>query len=340
MNILYAIQGTGNGHVSRAREVLPTLKKMANVDIFLSGGNSNIQLPFDINYKSKGLSFEYDKKGGLNYLKTFRKINFFDICKEIRDFPIEKYDLVINDFECISAYAAKNKNIPCISFSHQASLLSPNAPRPRGSHFLGDTILKNYAPSTYAVGLHFKSYDNFIYTPIIRKEIRQLNPIKLNHYTVYLPAVGTNEIVKLLSQIPQIRWEVFSRTNHFTQIEKNITIRPIQNDVFVQSLNSCQGLLTSAGFESPAEALYLGKKLFVIPIQGQFEQACNAEALAQLGIPTSSFSDKEILKKLNDWINSEQKNALNFPDITATLLETILYDNSRFLLPKSMDVKQ
>ena len=27
MNILYAIQGTGNGHVSRAREVLPTLKK-------------------------------------------------------------------------------------------------------------------------------------------------------------------------------------------------------------------------------------------------------------------------------------------------------------------------
>lgn len=340
MNILYAIQGTGNGHVSRAREVLPTLKKMANVDIFLSGGNSNIQLPFDINYKSKGLSFEYDKKGGLNYLKTFRKINFFDICKEIRDFPIEKYDLVINDFECISAYAAKNKNIPCISFSHQASLLSPNAPRPRGSHFLGDTILKNYAPSTYAVGLHFKSYDNFIYTPIIRREIRQLNPIKLNHYTVYLPAVGTNEIVKLLSQIPQIRWEVFSRTNHFTQIEKNITIRPIQNDVFVQSLNSCQGLLTSAGFESPAEALYLGKKLFVIPIQGQFEQACNAEALAQLGIPTSSFSDKEILKKLNDWINSEQKNALNFPDITATLLETILYDNSRFLLPKSMDVKQ
>ena len=70
MNILYAIQGTGNGHVSRAREVLPMLKKMANVDIFLSGGNSNIQLPFDINYTSKGLSFEYDKKGGLNYLKT------------------------------------------------------------------------------------------------------------------------------------------------------------------------------------------------------------------------------------------------------------------------------
>lgn len=332
MNILYAIQGTGNGHVSRAREVLPTLQKMANVDIFLSGGNSNIQLPFDINYKSKGLSFEYDKKGGLDYLKTFRKINFFDICKEIRDFPIEKYDLVINDFECISAYAAKNKNIPCISFSHQASLLSPNAPRPRGSHFLGNTILKNYAPSTYAVGLHFKSYDNFIYTPIIRKEIRQLNPIKLNHYTVYLPAVGTNEIVRLLSQIPQIRWDVFSRTNHFTQVEKNITIRPIQNDVFIQSLNSCQGLLTSAGFESPAEALYLGKKLFVIPIQGQYEQACNAEALAQLGIPISSFSDSEILIKLNDWINNEQKTALNFPDITASLLEKILFDNNRFLL--------
>ena len=337
MNILYAIQGTGNGHVSRAREVLPMLKKMANVDIFLSGGNSNIQLPFDINYISKGLSFEYDKKGGLNYLKTFRKINFFEICKEIRDFPVEKYDLVINDFECISAYAAKKKNIPCISFSHQASLLSPNAPRPKGSNFLGDTILKNYAPTSYAVGLHFKPYDNFIYTPIIRKEIRQLNPVKLNHYTVYLPAVGTHEIIKLLSQIPQIRWEVFSRTNHFTQVEKNITIRPVQNDVFIQSLSTCQGLLTSAGFESPAEALYLGKKLFVIPIQGQYEQACNAEALAQIGIPTSSFSDSNMVNKLTDWINNEQKTTLNFPDITSTLLEKILFDKSRFLLQKSMD---
>jgi len=294
-------------------------------------------LPFDINYTSKGLSFEYDKKGGLNYLKTFRKINFFEICKEIRDFPIEKYDLVINDFECISAYAAKNKNIPCISFSHQASLLSPNAPRPKGSHFLGDTILKNYAPTPYAVGLHFKSYDNFIYTPIIRKEIRQLNPVKLNHYTVYLPAVGTHEIIKLLSQIPHIRWEVFSRTNHFTQVEKNITIRPVQNDVFIQSLNSCQGLLTSAGFESPAEALFLGKKLFVIPIQGQYEQACNAEALAQIGIPTSSFCDSNILNKLTDWINNEQKTTLNFPDITSTLLEKILYDNSRFLIQKTVE---
>lgn len=335
MNILYAIQGTGNGHVSRAREVLPTLKKMANVDIFLSGGNSNIQLPFEINYTSKGLSFEYNKKGGLSYLKSFRKINFFDICKEIRDFPIEKYDLVINDFECISAYAAKNKNIPCISFSHQASLLSPNAPRPKGCNFLGDTILKNYAPTPSAVGLHFKPYDNFIYTPIIRKEIRQLNPVKLNHYTVYLPAVGTNEIIKLLSQIPHIRWEVFSRTNHFTQVEKNITIRPIQNDVFIQSLSTCQGLLTSAGFESPAEALYLGKKLFVIPIQGQYEQACNAEALSQLGIPISSFSDSEILIKLNDWINNEQKTTLNFPDITSSLLEKILFDNNRFQIQKS-----
>jgi UDP:flavonoid glycosyltransferase YjiC (YdhE family) len=33
MKILYAVQGTGNGHVSRACDVIPELKKYAQVDI-------------------------------------------------------------------------------------------------------------------------------------------------------------------------------------------------------------------------------------------------------------------------------------------------------------------
>jgi hypothetical protein len=52
MKVLYAIQGTGNGHVSRAREVIPVLKQLADVDVFLSGRNSNLNLPFDVDYSS------------------------------------------------------------------------------------------------------------------------------------------------------------------------------------------------------------------------------------------------------------------------------------------------
>ena len=40
MKILYAIQGTGNGHLSRAIDVIPDLKKIVKVDVFVSGQSS------------------------------------------------------------------------------------------------------------------------------------------------------------------------------------------------------------------------------------------------------------------------------------------------------------
>ena len=40
MKILYAIQGTGNGHLSRAHDILPELQKYGNVDIIISGTDS------------------------------------------------------------------------------------------------------------------------------------------------------------------------------------------------------------------------------------------------------------------------------------------------------------
>ena len=333
MKVLYAIQGTGNGHVSRAREVLPYLKKMADVDIFLSGGNSDIKLPFEINYFSKGLSFEYNKKGGLSHLKTISHLDPKRVRKEIKDFPAEKYDLIINDFECISAYAARRKQVPVMAFSHQVSLLSEYTPKPAGFNPLGEFILENYAPANYAVGLHFRAYDDYIFSPVIRQEVRQLQPFNLGHYTVYLPALGDRELLDVLTKIPEIRWEVFSKTTKYPYIERNVSIRPIQNDHFLRSLESCSGILTSAGFESPAEALFLEKKLFVIPIQGQYEQKCNAEALKHFGVPVAQKFGDDIIPQLKRWIERKQDIRVHFPNITEQLIESMLYDQDPFFLP-------
>ena len=77
--ILYAIQGTGNGHVARARELVPVLQKYADVDVFLSGDQSHLNFPFPIKYKSKGLTFVYDKSGAVNYWKTLWKNNLLAV---------------------------------------------------------------------------------------------------------------------------------------------------------------------------------------------------------------------------------------------------------------------
>ena len=56
MKIFYAIQGTGNGHLSRAVELYPFLKKYGEVDFFLSGSNTNLKNNLPIKYQSKGVS--------------------------------------------------------------------------------------------------------------------------------------------------------------------------------------------------------------------------------------------------------------------------------------------
>ena len=55
MKIFYAIQGTGNGHISRAVQLYPYLKKYGEVDFFLSGSNAQLNVDIPIKFKSKGV---------------------------------------------------------------------------------------------------------------------------------------------------------------------------------------------------------------------------------------------------------------------------------------------
>ena len=98
MKILYAVQATGNGHISRAMELLPFLKKYASVDIFLSGANSSLQLDAPIKFRSNGLCLYYNDQGSLNYGKMAGQFAPLRIGREVRDLPVEKYDLCAQRF--------------------------------------------------------------------------------------------------------------------------------------------------------------------------------------------------------------------------------------------------
>ena len=37
--ILYALNGTGSGHITRAREIIPYLREKHKVDVLISGSN-------------------------------------------------------------------------------------------------------------------------------------------------------------------------------------------------------------------------------------------------------------------------------------------------------------
>jgi len=324
MKILYAIQGTGNGHLSRAVDIIPELKKFGNVDLFVSGAQAEVKLPYPVKYKSKGLSFYFGKSGGINFYKTFQKNSSKEVIKEINDFPVQRYDLVVNDFEPISAWACRKKEVPCIALSHQSALLSKKSPRPKWIDPFGEWIIRNYAPVSAYVGFHFEEYDKNIYTPVIRKAISEAKTRDNGHYTVYLPAYDDKKLVKLLLKFPKIRWHIFSKHTKSSYHVGRISVYPVSGAEFSESILTSTGVLCGAGFETPAEVLHIGKKLLVVPMKSQYEQQCNAAALKKLGVPVLRKLRKKTLRKVEDWLDGDQSLDTHFPDIAGKAVERLM----------------
>jgi uncharacterized protein (TIGR00661 family) len=324
MKILYAIQGTGNGHLSRAVDIIPELRKFGDLDLFVSGAQADIALPYPVKYKSKGLSFYFGKSGGINFMKTFQKNSSKDVIKEINNFPVEKYDLVVNDFEPISAWACKKKEVKCISLSHQSALLSKKSPRPKFIDPFGEWLLKNYAPVKKYIGFHFEEYDKNIFTPVIRSAIRDAKVKDEGHYTVYLPAYDDKKLVELLLKLSsKLRWHIFSKHTKSPYHVGRISVYPVNSQDFVASVVSGTGVLCGAGFETPAEVLHLNKKLLVVPMKSQYEQHCNAAALKRLGVPVLKKVKKKNLKKIDKWLEGDKRLDISFPDIAAKAVEKL-----------------
>ena len=326
MRILYAIQGTGNGHLTRALDIVPLLQaRCEQLDILVSGPPADLTLPFDIKYKAGGMGFIFGKKGGINFVKTFSQFNSMNFLREIRQLPVEEYDLVISDFEPVSSWACRLREVPCVALSHQSAVLHPAAPRPRQEDYPGRAVVRHYAPSTAQYGFHFQAYAPGISTPVIRRQVRELTPTDDGHYTVYLPAYEEGIIVERLRYLSRnTRWEVFSKHSVRAAEYDNVRVRPVSSAAFLDSLARSRGVLCGAGFETPAEALYLGKKLLVVPMKQQYEQQCNAAALAQMGVPVVKRLNDKYLDALDNWLQLGQPVPVNYPDCTAEIIDQLL----------------
>ena len=328
MKILYAIQGTGNGHISRAREIVPLLQQYGEVDLLISGTQAEVSLAQPLKYKFHGFSFVFGTKGGVDNWATFKIMNLPRLWRDMHSLPLKQYDLVINDFEPVSAWACRLQKIPSVSLSHHCSFVSPNTPRPEKWNY-AEWIFKYYSPTTYHIGFHFERYADFIHTPVIRSEIRNMQTSNLGHYSVYLPAYDDKILFKHLSKAKDVEWQIFSKRQKTPHREGNVQILPVNNEAFNKSLASCEGLLTGGGFEGPAEALFLQKKVLMIPMTGQYEQRCNALAASRLGVPVVNEIDDHFDSSINNWIKDDKIIKVNFPDETASIVDDMIKKHAR-----------
>jgi uncharacterized protein (TIGR00661 family) len=122
----------------------------------------------------------------------------------------------------------------------------------------------------------------------------------------------------------KFHFEVFSKEIDRITCKKNITYFPINNEQFTSSLIRCYGIITAGGFETPAEAMYMNKKLLSIPILNHYEQACNAQALEKLGIMVLKKIDEKFEQYFKEWINEKKPIKLNLAHSTADIVEMLM----------------
>jgi uncharacterized protein (TIGR00661 family) len=320
MKILYGIQGTGNGHITRSSFLINSLiKKGCDIDILISGNQHQLSISHPIKYTMKGFNFYKNDDGSINQIKTLLSNNFVQFLKDIR-LDLKEYDKIITDFEPITAWAGKWKDKKVIGIGNQYSFLSKNTPRPDNKSIIGEFVLKNFAPVDEAYGIHYDNYDDFISKPIIRGDIMRIGTTNNGHFTIYLPNFKLFNILPTLIKYPKFKFHIFSSEIKNIHQYKNCRIFPTNKNNFLESFLSCDGVISNAGFQTTSEALYCGKKLIVIPIKNQYEQLCNTEALKKIGI----ISIDNISDISNDILSQDPVKKSKWKDPSKDIINNII----------------
>ena len=120
------------------------LRKYVHVDVLTSGSHSEVKLPFDVKFKQKGLSCFFGKNGSIDVLRTIRDNNPLRFLQEIKEVPTHLYDMVISDFEPVTAWSAKRNWVYSVALSNQAALLDADVPKPNIISPISQLIINNF----------------------------------------------------------------------------------------------------------------------------------------------------------------------------------------------------
>jgi uncharacterized protein (TIGR00661 family) len=319
MKILYGVQATGNGHISRSREVLTALKKAGHdVEVIFSGRPAE-QLwgvesfkPFTV---YRGFTFVVSR-GRINIPATLCNLRPLQLRRDIAAWRGRAFDLVITDFEPVSARIARQNHIPSIGIGHQYAFQYriPLATWDPAALL----VLKYFAPADVALGLHWHHFDQPILPPIIPALPRLATPRIAKKIMVYLPNEEPRDVVRLLHLFSEYIFLFYTAVSQPCD-DGNVRLRPYSRAAFIEDLLSCEGVITNAGFELASEALQVGKRLLVKPVAGQLEQTSNALALERLGLGSAMSSlDRD---RIRAWLASPAHPRVVYPNVAQEIAD-------------------
>ena len=321
MRILYGVQGTGNGHLTRARIMAKALAAAGvQVDWVFSGRPKEKFFDMEAfgDYQVyRGLTFA-TQSGKILYVKTAMTSNLWQLYQDTKKVNVDGYDFIINDFEPVSAWAAKQAGKKVIGISHQNAFFY-DIPKQGGNIFV-EWFMRNFAPVTLPIGLHWHHFNQPILPPLVEPS-QYANEFTLGHHLVYLPFAGLADILPQLRQFPDYHFYVYQPVPEAFD-EGHIHVRPFSREGFQQDLHRCEGVICSTGFELPSEALQLGKKILTQPVAGQMEQKSNALALQKLGY--ASVTKELSVEAIGKWLTLPKPDPIPYPDVSQALVKWLM----------------
>ncbi|MBN2854496.1 hypothetical protein JXK06_03130 [Patescibacteria group bacterium] len=305
MKLIFFVQGEGRGHMSQALTLKEKLESRGHeISRVFIGAKNKEDLPaffksaftcpieilnspgFKVDKKNQGIMIA--KSVFSSFLHSLRYLRSVNKIKKI----IKNYepDALISFYEpLVGAYLRLYRDKrPTFFIGHQYFM-----DHPAFNSFFKTLVVKKVfkiynlftAPTkNIKIALSFSEEKDlpkknlFVCPPLIRKEVKGLSQDE-NFYLLYLLNHGYSErIISWSNSNPGIRIEAFRKQSgeEEKKISQDLSFHNLNGEKFLAFLKNCKAYISTAGFDSIAEAAYLGKRIMMVPTKNHFEQEHNA----------------------------------------------------------------
>ncbi len=314
--ILWGISGIGSGHFNRQAPVIAHFARSCRIALFVYGESLRSARRVFGRYRNISIveidvPFWAGKRDGLDFRATARRNagkNFLPIVCRAYDRTerlIGRPDLVVTDYEPVSAGYGYATGAPVVTFDQQSKYLCGVFPKTLGGQAFADETsrLRFFFPHTaeriacsfFRVRRRVGAPAVTIVPPPLKRtilEIRRKPKPSARSIIVYVsaqrPFVQTmDEVVRVCASQPSAEFHLFVRDAlRLKSRPPNLTVYRHGDPRFYRLLSECHGIVSTAGHMLLSEAMHLGIPVYAVPL-AVYEQQMNAHVIDRGGFGIS-----------------------------------------------------
>jgi uncharacterized protein (TIGR00661 family) len=314
MSIVLGVCGFGNGHSVRQTPILEGLIQRGHAVFLITNDqsyhyfserfphipNARVYVPV-IHSSARGIDLAATAQDKRNILPDANAA-FWGACERIERAFGGPPDLVISDYDAVSAQIAYLFSAPLVTLDQQSKFLgyafpaldgfTPDEHRMRLSMFF-PTARQRIATSFYTVDFAPRpAFPVTIIPPIIGHDVKRLGRgSRQKHIAVYISAANLTrqswaDMLAVFREFPGTTFCTFTPETG-TPTPPNVISMPNSRVEFLACLRDSAGVIATAGHNLISEALYLQVPLYLLPFH-HYEQLYNAEVIASEGLGVTS----------------------------------------------------